>query len=226
MTIAAPTTLQRLARAAPRAAPSAAERCELCAAPIDVEHRHLLDVHARRLGCACRACGTLFDRAEAGGKHYRLVPDRLWYLEECGRDDALWARTGMPVGLGFLVRSTSLATVLACFPSPAGPTESPIDGAAWDALVADHAGLAQIEPDVEALLVNRVRGARDHWLAPLDVCVGLVGLVRTHWRGFSGGGELQRRLDDYFAQLRARAVRVARDGTRVSRREDRHASAT
>ena len=34
---------------------------------------------------------------------------------------------------------------------------------------------------------------------------GLVGLVRRHWRGFSGGAELWRQVEAFFTDLRARA---------------------
>ena len=33
----------------------------------------------------------------------------------------------------------------------------------------------ELEPDVEALLVNRARGAREYWLVPIDECYALVG---------------------------------------------------
>ena len=33
--------------------------------------------------------------------------------------------------------------------------------------------------------------------APIDVCFELVGLIRMHWRGFSGGEEVWRSQRDY-----------------------------
>ena len=36
-----------------------------------------------------------------------------------------------------------------------------------------------MEPDVEALLINRVGPAREYFLAPIDECYRLVGLIRT-----------------------------------------------
>ena len=66
--------------------------------------------------------------------------------------------------------------------------------------------LAAMVPDVEALLVNRARGARSHWLVPIDDCYGLVGLMRTHWRGFTGGRELWEELERFFAELDAKAM--------------------
>ena len=43
------------------------------------------------------------------------------------------------------------------------------------------------EPDVEALLVNRVGAVREYFIVPIDECYKLVGLIRLHWRGLSGG---------------------------------------
>ena len=58
---------------------------------------------------------------------------------------------------------------------------------AWQALVEDNPVLATFEPDVEALLVNRVGAARECYRVGIDECYKLVGLIRTHWRGLSGG---------------------------------------
>ncbi len=43
--------------------------------------------------------------------------------------------------------------------------------------------LAELEPDVEALLVNRMNGERAYYRTPIDECFKLVGLIRAHWRG-------------------------------------------
>ena len=54
----------RLARLAQRSAEdrrATAEHCELCGEPIPHSHRHLLDLEARELLCACRPCSVLFD---------------------------------------------------------------------------------------------------------------------------------------------------------------------
>ena len=67
-----------------------------------------------------------------------------------------------------------------------------------------------MEADVEALLVNRLGAGRgfpmnQYFLLPVDQCFKLVGLVRTHWRGLSGGQELWQALEQYFAALTERA---------------------
>jgi Family of unknown function (DUF5947) len=77
--------------------------------------------------------------------------------------------------------------------------------------VAGNPPLAAMDTDVEALLVNRLgasRGFAQHryFLVPIDQCFKLVGLVRSNWRGLSGGQELWRMLSVYFADLNARAA--------------------
>jgi Family of unknown function (DUF5947) len=192
--------LQELAqrRFAPRPRPEE-ERCELCAEPIDPGHRHLLDLETRRLLCACRACTILFDRSGAGGGHYRLVPDRVVALD-VELDDQTWQSFGIPVEMAFFFHSSAAGRVVAFYPSPLGATESLLDLDAWDDRV-----LTELEPDVEALLVNRTRGRRECWIAPVDRCYELVGLVRTHWKGFGGGAEVWEALDGFFDRLRREA---------------------
>jgi hypothetical protein len=176
--------------------PAPEEQCELCAEPIAPEHRHLLDLDSRRLLCACRACTILFDRSGAGGGHYRLVPDRVRLLQSLELDDETWQAFGIPVEMAFFFFSSAAGRVVAFYPSPLGATESQLDLEAWNELEV------KLEPDVEALLVNRARGRRENWLLPVDRCYELVGLVRTHWKGFGGGDELWAAVDGFFDKLR------------------------
>jgi len=69
-----------------------------------------------------------------------------------------------------------------------------------------------MERDVEALLVNRVRGAREHFLVPMAECYSLVGLIRMHWRGLSGGREVWEEIGRFFEELRKRSKTVVREG--------------
>ena len=185
---------------------SVGEQCELCAEPIAAGHRHLLDLQERRLLCACRACTILFDRSGAGGGHYRLVPDRSLFLEDFDLDDVTWQRFDIPVGLAFFFHSSAARRVVAFYPSPLGATESLLELDVWDELVAANPVLADMEPDVEALFVNRTHGKREYWLLPVDRCYQLVGIVRTHWRGFQGGPEVWAALDEFFERLRKEAT--------------------
>lgn len=196
-------TATRLARLAQRAQP-VLERCELCGAPLPGEHRHLLDLSSRELMCACRACSTLFDRGAAGGSHYRLVPDRRLALDLV-LSDQLWEELRLPVDIAFLFRDSGEGRVKAYYPGPMGATESLLTLEAWEQLEAANPVLATMEPDVEALLVNRTQGARQAWLVPMDECFTLVGVIRTHWKGLTGGRDVWHELAAFFAALDRRS---------------------
>ena len=85
---------------------------------------------------------------------------------------------------------------------------------AWNDLAAINPVLDTMEPDVEALLVNRVaqlRGSSAAILlisAPIDACYRLVGVIRANWRGFSGGAETWDAIGRFFAGLDADAESV------------------
>ncbi len=198
--------LRRLAQTPTEPLPSAVqEHCELCSAPIPSEHRHLMDLETRELMCACQPCKILFDRGAAGGGHYKLVPDRRLSLVDLELDDALWDGLRVPVDMAFFFPSTAAERVQAFYPSPMGPTESLLKLEAWQELERANPVLRSLAPDVEALLVNRSRGARQHWLVPIDECYSLVGLIRTRWRGLSGGKEVWGEIDRFFSGLDARS---------------------
>jgi Family of unknown function (DUF5947) len=184
------------------------EQCELCNAPLPSEHRHLLDVETRELLCACRACSLLFDRkaAGAGGTHYRLIPERRLRLTDFELSDVAWERLRIPVDMAFFFHSSSAERVMAFYPGPMGATESRLELPAWRELEQDNPVLETLEPDVEALLVNRARGARSHWLVPVDDCYRLVAVIRTRWRGLTGGKDVWLELERFFADLNRQAT--------------------
>jgi Family of unknown function (DUF5947) len=190
------------------------ERCDLCGEPVPAVHRHLIDVDDRRLLCACRPCTILFDHTGAGGGHFRLLPDRTRALAGFDLDDTLWRSLDIPVELAFFFYSSAAGKVVAFYPAPAGATESLLQLEAWDELVRRNPVLEELEPDVEALLVDRTGGAgrHRHWLVPVDRCYELVGLIRTHWKGFRGGSELWEQVETFFDQLGREAVTVTNDG--------------
>jgi hypothetical protein len=204
------TRLLELARqGAEPAQPATDERCELCSTPIAPRHRHLLDLSCRQLLCACRACSLLFDRPAAGGDHYRLVRERRVELQGFRLDDALWDALRIPVDMAFFFHDSAAGRVVAYYPGPMGATESLLDLADWRRLADENPVLAEMAPDVEALLVNRARGAREHWLVGLDDCYALVGVMRTRWKGLGGGSEVWQEIDGFFAGLRAGARKEA-----------------
>jgi hypothetical protein len=90
-----------------------------------------------------------------------------------------------------------------------GPTESLLKLSTWQELAESNPEIKEMVADVEALLVNRARGARQHFLVPIDDCYRLVGLLRSHWRGLSGGQEVWEEIGRFFEALQARARRVS-----------------
>jgi len=205
--------LQRMARRAAQEREEALEHCDLCSAPIAPEHRHLLDVGTRELMCACRPCSLLFDRAAAGaaGRHYRLVPDRRLRIDDLELDDVAWADLRLPVELAFFFHSSSAGRVQAFYPSPMGATESLLGLDAWRSLEAANPVLTTLEPDVEALLVHRARGERRHHIVPISDCYELSGLIRTRWRGLTGGREVWAEITRFYDALDGRARPAGRD---------------
>jgi hypothetical protein len=114
--------------------------------------------------------------------------------------------------MAFFFYSAPAGRVVAFYPSPMGPTESLLKLGAWEELEEANPVLKGMERDVEALLVNRARGAREHFLVPMDKCYSLVGVIRTHWRGFSGGREVWEEIRRFFDELRERSKVVGREG--------------
>ena len=201
-----------------KAAEAVQEHCELCSEPIPPEHRHLLEVSTREILCVCRPCSILFDREAASEGRYRLIPDRRLLLEDFEMSDVQWESLRIPVDMAFFFYSTPAERVVAFYPSPMGPTESLLKLSAWAELERCNPALKAMERDVEALLVNRVRGARQHFLVPIAECYSLVGLIRTRWRGLSGGREVWEEIGRFFEELRERSKTVGRESQGFARR--------
>jgi hypothetical protein len=118
--------------------------------------------------------------------------------------DSAWERLQTPIGLAFFVHNSSAGHVVGYYPSPAGATVSDLPDDAWNELVAANPILAELLPDVEALLVYRVRDKREYYRAPIDACYELVGLIRAGWRGLSGGSAVWEEIDRFFARIKER----------------------
>ena len=101
--------------------------------------------------------------------------------------DEVWAAFQIPIGLAFLMRSSVTGGVVALYPSPAGATESELELTAWDALCAANPVLDRLEPDAEALIVDRTSREHRYAIVRIDRCYALVGLVKERWSGITGG---------------------------------------
>ena len=180
-----------------REKPPAVERCELCSAPLSPRHEHLVDPARRELKCACTACALLFP----DGTRLLRVRPRAELLADFQLSDTQWDALRLPIGLAFFLHTASRVT--AFYPGPAGATESLVPLDAWEEIARLNA--LELQRDVEALLVNRVGAAREHYLVSVDQCYRLVGILRRSWRGFSGGEEVWERIGQFFSELRGGA---------------------
>lgn len=112
----------------------------------------------------------------------------------------------IPINLAFFYRDTAADKVMAMYPSPAGAIESLLSLESWREIEAEHPILQKMEPDVEAFLVNRVVVPADYYVVPIDECYRLVGLIRMHWRGLSGGTEVWNEIHRFFGDLKSRST--------------------
>ena len=179
------------------------EKCEFCGAGLEPEHRHLLEVVKRRIVCTCTPCAFRFQDVVEG--RFKLIPSDVRQLPEFDLSDSEWENLALPINLAFFFYSTPQQKMNAMYPSPAGATESLLPLTAWDSLVERNSVLATIAADVEALLVNRVGAKREYYIVPIDLCFELIGLIRVHWRGFSGGDKVWEEVEKFFSKLRANA---------------------
>jgi hypothetical protein len=193
------TLVRELRRVAAARPARPVERCDLCGAEVAADHRHLLQLEERQILCACESCFAL----RSGDPELRPTGRRVVWLDGFALPDELWAGFRIPIGLAFLFESTAATGVVACYPSPAGATESELDLAAWGAVVDANPVLATLEADVEGLVVNRLADPPQYAIAPIDRCYALVGLVRLRWEGINGGQGLAGAIAGFFDELRA-----------------------
>jgi Family of unknown function (DUF5947) len=188
------TALKRFARVAP-----VRELCELCGLALDAVHPHLLERKARTVVCACGACALLFSNRE-DGKYFR-IPTSVRSTGDLSLDALHWEELGLPINLAFFFRDAE-GKLRAMYPSPAGAIESSLP---FDDNSGSFTGGAAMQPEVEALLVSRIADEEATLILPIDECFRLTGLIRTQWRGLSGGTEVWKAIRAFLAEMRTRA---------------------
>jgi hypothetical protein len=209
----APQALRRMAAwagtrpegGAPRQAPpraSSTATCELCPIGIGEDHRHLLHLVERRIVCVCETCWSM----RSGDPEFRPPGSRTLWLEDFAMADEIWSAFQIPIGLAFLMRSSVSRGVVALYPSPVGATESELDLTAWDALCEANPVLDQMEPDAEALIVNRTADEHQYAIVPVDQCYRMVGLIKSRWEGITGGRGVEEAVGEFFERVRERAL--------------------
>jgi hypothetical protein len=148
---------------------------------------------------------VLFNDQGSGGGKYRLVPKRYMALLDFRMSDEQWEEMIIPVNMVYIFQSTKADRMMAYYPSPAGPMESLLDVENWASLSGNNPILHKMEPDVEALLINRIKDAREYYIVPIDACYKLVGLIRAYWKGLSGGEEVWKEIAAFFADIRQKS---------------------
>lgn len=186
------------------------EVCELCSSEIATEHQHLIEPAARKLVCVCEACAILF--SSQASSRFRRVPWRIRFLPGFQISEAQWEGLMIPIELAFFFKSESTGKVSAFYPGPAGAIESLLSLETWTDIEEENPTLRELQPEVEALIANRVGanrgGEAQYYIAPIDECYKLVGLIRLHWHGLSGGTEVWREVAKFFASLKERTETV------------------
>jgi hypothetical protein len=172
------------------------ERCDTCGAFLSSTHAHNFEPPSRRIRCVCNSCAELYRTV------YRPIPVGIRALPNFRVTDAQWDSLMIPISLAFFSYSTPAQRMVALYPGPAGAAESLLRLDAWEEICAENPELRSLQSDVEALLVNRVGSSRDYLIVPIDECYKLVGLIRIHWRGLSGGAKVWGEISNFFAQLR------------------------
>lgn len=176
--------------------------CDLCGVGISDEHRHLLHLVERRIVCSCEPCWAM----RAGEGDYRPTGTRTVWLPGLDIPDDLWAAFQIPIGLAFFMHSTVTECVVAMYPSPAGATESELHFEAWQRMCERNPVLADLESDIEGLIVNRLADPPVYAIAPIDQCYALTGAIKATWEGISGGAGVEHAVSDFFVRLEARAL--------------------
>jgi hypothetical protein len=184
------------------AAKASRATCELCPIGIGEDHRHLLHLVERRIVCVCETCWS----TRSGDPEFRPPGGRTLLLEDFVMSHEIWSAFQIPIGLAFLLRSSVTGTVVALYPSPAGATESELELDAWGALCAANPVLERLEPDAEALIVDRTAAEHRYAIVPIDKCYALVGAIKSRWQGITGGHGVDDAIAEFFDGLRAREL--------------------
>ena len=104
------------------------------------------------------------------------------------------------------MRRLALSFMLAVLAaSPAAAEQDLLLGADMSSPAMTKAEMSRA--DVEALIVSVPTSGQSPrcFVVPIDACYELVGRLRTVWRGFDGGQDAARAVDEFFGRVEARS---------------------
>jgi hypothetical protein len=197
--------LQRLRQPAP--ARPAVERCDLCGEQVPPGHSHVADLDKRAVRCACQGCYLLFTHPGAARGRFKAIPQRYRYEPAPQLTAEQWAALGIPVRIAFFFHHSSLGQYVCHYPGAGGAAEATIPQQTWTDVLAANPSVADLEPDVEALLVwRRDDRSFEAFAVPIDACYELAGLVRIGWKGAHGGSAVWADIEAFLGRLRDRGA--------------------
>ncbi|MDV3244099.1 MAG: Rieske (2Fe-2S) protein [Nitrososphaerales archaeon] len=174
----------------------------------------MLHLPDRSVSCACNTC--ILTMAKEGVLK-PITPKRYVRLEQFVMSDEIWEAFQIPVGLAFFFWSSVENRIMGFYPSPMAAVEVllPIQNT-WFELERVNPILKELRSDIDALLVNRMRGTTHaYYVSPIDECYKLVGIMRTTWKGITGGREAEAAIIRFFEELRKKsspAITAAAEG--------------
>ena len=150
----------------------------------------------------CESCWAL----RSGDAEYRPTGARTLWLPELELPEEVWASFQIPIGLAFFMESSMAGCVVALYPSPGGATESELHFSSWSRMIELNPILAELEADIEGLIINRLSDPPAYSIAPIDRCYALTGTIKVNWEGISGGPKVKEAVSSFFDELHAEAV--------------------
>ena len=131
----------------------------MCSELIPEAHSHVVNLQHRNLMCACRACYLLFTQTGAAQGRYRAVPDRYLYDPAFALTDGQWDDLQIPVKMAFFFRNSTPRPLRRLLPQPRDrPILLPLE--VWATVLAANPAVADLESDVEVLLLSATAGPR------------------------------------------------------------------
>ena len=180
------------------------EQCDLCSLGLPSQHQHLIEPSSRKIVCSCDACSILF--SDQQGAKFRRIPRDSRILTDFHLTNEQWDELLIPISMAFFFFSSMHNKFIVLYPSPAGATESLLRLDSWNDVIQQNPVLQKMNPDVEALLVNRMPKEPEYFITPIDQCFKLVGLIRSKWKGLSGGTDVWKEIYQFFETLKQNSL--------------------